>query len=499
MEQLWNNLKIGQKFGIISLLASAFFITLLIVLYFNLNTLTNDISWVNHTNEVLIKIEQLESILKDAETGQRGFVLTGKETYLEPYIKAIIRTDSIVNDLINLTLDNNNQQERLKLIKPLIASKYAELAETIDLRRGDGFESALAVVLTDRGKNDMVSLRTQLIDMKAEENRLMKTRNQDFLQSNQLSQTLIKIGVPVVSVVAAILIIMLSSRITKRMNLIISSIEQFAAGNLAADNIEANFKDEIGKLAASYNEMKNKTATLIEGILKSKNKVAQSVKIMLNESEQLSANTTQLASAIEEISASLEEITATVEQNNQNAAKTDKIASDSYEIANSGNKAFINVANTMDAIAKEITIVEEIARQTNLLSLNAAVEAARAGEHGKGFSVVAGEIKKLADRSQGSSKNIIDLTSENIKVTEIAKERIGKIAPNTKETAKLIQQIAIASDEQSNGLNQISVSMAELNQISQSNAGHSEKFNDVAQELSSNMEKLSNNLLVFRL
>ncbi|MEL6559089.1 MAG: CHASE3 domain-containing protein [Bacteroidota bacterium] len=499
MKQLLKNLKIGQKFGLISFLASAFFIALLIVVNINLNRLTNDISWVNHTNEVLIKIEQLESSLKDAETGQRGFVLTGKESYLAPYNTSIVKTDSIVNDLLYLTSDNNNQQERLKVIKPLIASKFAELAETISLRKNNGFTAALDVVLTDRGKKDMVSLRNQLSDMRAEENYLMELRNQGFLESSQLSKILIKVGIPVVSVIVAVLIILLSRKITKRMSLINSSIRKFATGNLNAEDIEVHDRDEIGQLSISYNEMKSKTAALLEDIYKSKNKVAESVRILLNGSEQLSANTTQLASAIEEISASLEEITATVDQNNQNAVKTDKIASDSYQKANSGTTAFKNVADTMDAIAREITIVEEIARQTNLLALNAAVEAARAGEHGKGFSVVAGEIKKLADRSQDSSKNIIDLTNENIKVTEIAKGKIGEIAPNTKETATLIQQIAVASNEQSNGLNQISVSMSELNQISQSNAGHSERFTDVAQELSDNMEKLSKNLMLFKL
>lgn len=153
----------------------------------------------------------------------------------------------------------------------------------------------------------------------------------------------------------------------------------------------------------------------------------------------------------------------------------------------------------MDEIATEILVIKEIAEQTNLLSLNAAVEAARAGEHGKGFAVVAGEIKKLSIRTQESSKTIVDLTNQSLNITQIAKGKIDEILPNAKETANLVQHIAVASDEQSQSINQISTSMVELNQISQTSANYSEKFSEVAKNLSSNLSVLSKNLRVFKL
>ena len=124
---------------------------------------------VTHTEQVLTELEALVSTVKDAETGQRGFIITNKPEYLAPYTAAITNANESIQKLRELTLDNPNHQRRLDKIESLMAAKFAELAETIELQKKEGFTASSAVVKDDRGKTYMDQLRKVVADMRAEE------------------------------------------------------------------------------------------------------------------------------------------------------------------------------------------------------------------------------------------------------------------------------------------------------------------------------------------
>ena len=157
-------------------LVAVFFIISGIVSYINIQTLDRDSEQVAHTHEVLLGLTQILSSMKDAETGQRGYVLTGRESYLQPYSDALGQIEERVLTVEDLTRDNPEQQRRIPPLKSHIAAKLHELNETILLRRNKGFETALAVVLDDNGRQDMDAIRAQVGAMQETETSLRQQR-----------------------------------------------------------------------------------------------------------------------------------------------------------------------------------------------------------------------------------------------------------------------------------------------------------------------------------
>lgn len=153
------------------------------VTYSNIQTLKRNSVAVTHTHDVILSMTTLLSLMKDAETGQRGFMLTGEDTYLEPYNTAQRRVPQEIEKIATLTSDNLEQQERLPNIQSLTKAKFDELNETIALRRSKGFDAALALVETDRGRKVMDDLRLETTKMRDIERVLRATRIEEMAKS----------------------------------------------------------------------------------------------------------------------------------------------------------------------------------------------------------------------------------------------------------------------------------------------------------------------------
>jgi methyl-accepting chemotaxis protein len=245
--------------------------------------------------------------------------------------------------------------------------------------------------------------------------------------------------------------------------------------------------------------MRSKLIDVVQQITSNSQQISIAATQVSNTAASLSEATTEQAASVEETSGSIEQMGASISKNNENAQNTDMIATVSAKAAKQGGQAVSDTVVAMKQIADKISIIEDIAYQTNMLALNAAIEGARAGEHGKGFAVVAAEVRKLAERSQIAASEISSLTKNSVEIAETAGVLLEKMVPDIIKTAELVQEISAASEEQSVGVSQIIKAMQQLDSVTQQNASGSEQLAATASEMQAQSENLINVVSFFRL
>ncbi|MDR3435212.1 methyl-accepting chemotaxis protein [Telmatospirillum sp.] len=271
---------------------------------------------------------------------------------------------------------------------------------------------------------------------------------------------------------------------------------------VAATHIDRISKGDIPQqitdsYSGDYNTIKNSLNTLIENLTsfaidvqESAERVAASSEQVSSSAQSLAQGATEQASSVQEISSSMEEMSSAVKQNADNAQQTAAIANKSSRDGEDGGRAVAETVKAMKSIAEKIGIIEEIARQTNMLALNAAIEAARAGEHGKGFAVVAAEVRKLAERSQIAAKEISSVSTSSVEIAERAGKILGDIVPGIQKTASLVQEINASSNEQADGIGQVTSAIHQLDQVIQQSSVSTEEMSTASETLSEQAEQL---------
>ena len=242
----------------------------------------------------------------------------------------------------------------------------------------------------------------------------------------------------------------------------------------------------------------------ITGLSDNADQVAAGSDRVATASQQLAEGSSEQASALEETSSSLEEMASMTGQNADNAHQADTLMHDTGQVVEQANHSMTELTGAMEDIsaasgetAKIIKTIDEIAFQTNLLALNAAVEAARAGEAGAGFAVVADEVRNLAMRAAEAAKNTSNLIENTVTKVTYGSELVNKtaadfsqVAESTSKVKDLVAEIAAASNEQAQGVQQINKAVMEMEKVTQQNAASSQESASASQELKGQSEQM---------
>ena len=512
----------------------------------------------NQTGQYLIQSITLD--LVNMETGQRGFLLTGKDASLEPYINGKTSFRFHMDELRDLVDGSKRTKVTDREINDVqrLADEWIQKAADPEIKARIEVNQIPAtmddqVALLDKalGKKYMDGLRADINEFISIERGLMESRQEAAATSGLFTILVIIIGTILAVALGAITTYIISGKIANPMAELVEILDLMAKG-IVEKTVTIKGKDEIAELGTSFNRMVENlksqvelTKTIADGDLSATvtlasdddlmgqalSKMTQNLNMTVGQlkataeqvnsgAEQLQASaqslasgTSQQAASLEEVNSSMVEVENQTRNNNENANQAQQLSVQSIQTVKNGTnqmntmqQSMNEISETSNKVTKVIKVIDEIAFQTNLLALNAAVEAARAGKYGKGFAVVAEEVRNLASRSAEAAKDTTELietslkeVENGVKNAELTADVLKEINENVNKVNDLVDEISAGSDEQTKGISEINTALSQVNNVVQQNSSISEETAAAADELSGQSTEMTRLMSEFKI
>lgn len=399
-----------------------------------------------------------------------------------------------------LTIFSDEGRQKVAALRVAIDKYMSYFPEAEKHMAAHENELAIAMMHGDweNANNDAQSLLNDHRDGKLRYAKVTADSNAQLAISVSIAMA---IAILVAVILAIVLGLMVTRSITNGINKGVAFVEVVSQGDLSIEFEDSllDRKDEIGALSRAMQNMVDKLKEVITNVLSGSENILSASLQMSNTSQEMSQGATEQASSAEEVSASMEEMSANIQQNTDNAQGAERISIQGADKIRKSNEAAQMSIVSMREIADKVSIISDIAFQTNILALNAAVEAARAGDQGRGFAVVAAEVRKLAERSKVAADEISRISKKGVQISDEAGKMLEQVVPEIQNTSKLVQEIAAASIEQNSGAEQVNSALQQLNQVTQQNAAASEEMATASEELASQAEQLKDIISYFKL
>lgn len=510
-----NKFKISTKlylgFGVITLIM----ILVLSFSYRNFNEESQSVAWNIHTYQVIGEADNILESLINMETGLRGYAITGKDTFLEPYNQGEIDFQEHIQKIKELTSDNSKQQQRIgDLLKDYQdwskseSSSLISIRQKVDSNQGN-ITDVINFEMSQNGKKSMDDMRKLISDIQQEESSLLDQRTANLKITERNTRIVMISGGGIGLILAIFLALIISRNIIKGIGMLTLKLSNIAEaeGDLT-QKVELSNKDELGLMAQKFNLMLGKTRKTISQVAQSSNILSEKASTLSVGAKEISKSSEEMASIVGEMAIGNQEVAkevyslsnmadninkmsqdTSVELNNliENGKQVGKIVYDgqniiknqtihmnqTVDISKEVKNAVEGLVLKTDSINKIAETINGIAEQTNLLALNAAIEAARAGEHGKGFTVVAEEVRKLAELSLKSTGEVFTTISE-------IQAAVGQTVTQMKESEMTIYKQEEATRQTQDSFTQI---YEQINDMVSKIESTSSKINKVIEQV----------------